>query len=679
MLKGLLASAGNVADTGPSDEYFNQVALLLKTSGSDAEDNSSFTDSSTSAHTITASGTPMQGSFSPYQPNGWATYFDGVDDSYSFADHSDWTISTAFTWEFWVNPDAAAGTGASSHSMINHWDGASNQRSIMIRQEASGFMAYLSTNGTAIAKTFTGTSTPVIGKWTHVALTWDGTTYRFYVDGVQEDSYVSSTAPHNSTTTLGVVEPPTGIDRFSGLMSDARFVNGTAVYTGATSFTPPATALTAITNTKLLLCSANRHLDLSTAAHSITITSVPKIVAGGPYLSTVSYDPAVHGGSAYFDGASDYLTVPNHADFQPTTAFTWECWAYPTAAAGTGNSSHHLLSFWNGWTNQSSLTLRQETSAWVAYFSTDGTGFNAITGTTTPVLNAWTHLAYTWDGTTYRLYVNGVHENSVANGTAPYAGTEPFEIGNMSASTALYDTFLGFIADVRVLDDSALYTGTGSFTPPTAPLTAVTNTKLLVSMQDAGIYDATCRGNFACNGDAETDTAEFKFGPSSILFDGTGDHLEIPANDAYLIGTQDFCLEGWVYFAAFANWDLVFDARSTENQAALDIYQSADGILRFYVLGIARMSSAPLSTGVWYHVAVTRQGTNGRMFINGVLADSWTDATSYLNPGVIRIGTNFQETLDMDGQIEDLRLTIGEARYTADFAIPTSNLPTKGN
>tara|TARA_Y100000114_G_scaffold150877_1_gene166866 strand:- start:22 stop:2187 length:2166 start_codon:yes stop_codon:yes gene_type:complete len=104
-------------------------------------------------------------------------------------------------------------------------------------------------------------------EWTHIALVLQGSTIRFYTNGKQTQSNSVSGSANNATKPFFIGSEGNSstqaIYSFDGLISNARFVNGTAVYPDGTDFTPPTEPLTAITNTKLLCCQSK---DSSTAA-----------------------------------------------------------------------------------------------------------------------------------------------------------------------------------------------------------------------------------------------------------------------------------------------------------------------------------------------------------------------------------------------------------------------------
>jgi hypothetical protein len=97
------------------------------------------------------------------------------------------------------------------------------------------------------------------------------------------------------------------------------------------------------------------------------------------------------------------------------------------------------------------------------------------------------------------------------------------------------------------------------------------------------------------------------------------------------------------------------------------------------VNNVTRITSplGTLLTNTWQHIAYTRTGGTGRLFVGGVLAGSWADTTNYVGT-VNRLGqTSASNAVDnrLSGYIDDLRITKGVARYTAGFTPPTAAFP----
>ena len=82
-----------------------------------------------------------------------------------------------------------------------------------------------------------------------------------------------------------------------------------------------------------------------------------------------------------------------------------------------------------------------------------------------------------------------------------------------------------------------------------------------------------------------------------------------------------------------------------------------------------------MSNGTCYHIAVSRSGTSLKLFIDGVEKASATNSSNFSNAtNVLGIGA-LRDTgqYPLNGYIDDLRITKGVARYTANFTAPTNN------
>ena len=206
-----------------------------------------------------------------FRPNvNGACAFDGLGNSttqeagLSIADSSDFYATGDWTLECWVLRNKLP---ASEAGIIGQWvSGAGTDRNILIYIEPNGTIKGLQNRSNS---NYEAGSVSAIKKneWTHIALVLQGSTIRFYTNGKQTQSNSVSGSANNATKPFFIGSEGNSssqsIYSFDGLISNARFVNGTAVYPDGTDFTPPTEPLTAITNTKVLCCQSK---DSSTTA-----------------------------------------------------------------------------------------------------------------------------------------------------------------------------------------------------------------------------------------------------------------------------------------------------------------------------------------------------------------------------------------------------------------------------
>ena len=211
--------------------------------------NHNFVDSSSNNYTVARFGTTSQGSFVPIPPSagveydisvhGGSCYFEGTTSSYLTVTHNG-GINVGlgdFTFETWLYPTT------------NDFGTMFNSGGYSLYRTSSGTISW-SASGYGI---FT-TSTPApINTWTHYAVSRTSGTMKVFVNGVQQTS-VSNTENYAFGTSLTVGKLNNNTWPFAGYLAGYRFVGGTGLYNSA--FTP-AVALTAVTNTKILLKFAN--------------------------------------------------------------------------------------------------------------------------------------------------------------------------------------------------------------------------------------------------------------------------------------------------------------------------------------------------------------------------------------------------------------------------------------
>ena len=644
-----------------SDPNFEYTTLLLPGNGTNGAQNNTFLDSSTNNFTITRNGNTTQGTFSPFSQTGWGNYFDGSGDYLQLADSTAWDLAGDFTIEMSLYKTS---TTSQTFFML----GAGGSTSILMYQNASNVIIFLTSSAVITAST-----AAQLNAWNHVALVRSGSTITLYLNGTnvgQATNATSFTGDAANGVRIGA-EYPTGFE-FTGYISNLRIVKGTAVYTS--NFTPPTAPLTAITNTSLLTCQSNRFIDNSTNAFAITRNGDVSVQAFSPFNPTAAWSASTNGGSGYFDGSGDYLatSTSSSAFAIGTGQFTVEAWVYTSDTVWMLVSSTTLGGLGFGYNVDNGS---QGLGIWRV-----GVGPAVTSGVQIPY-NAWTHIAVSRDSSNnVRFYANGVQIGSTTNSTADFGTVDQvFQVGTDRVVTQFL--FTGYAASVRVIKGAAQYTGS-TYTVPTAPLTAITNTSLLLNYTNAGIYDATSKNDLETVGNAQISTTQSKFGGSSMLFDGTGDWLALPASQNFAFGTGDFTIEGWLYASAlgsvnahgvFQQGTSLFPA-SVSNSLALGVNPS--GTLVIYAKNTNTNSTATVSTGLWAHFALVRFGTTTVLYANGTAVITVTsDSTNYTGT-FFGVGSIFGTSgTNWNGYIDDLRITKGVARYTASFTAPTAAFP----
>ncbi len=174
-------------------------------------------------------------------------------------------------------------------------------------------------------------------------------------------------------------------------------------------------------------------------------------------------------------------------------------------------------------------------------------------------------------------------------------------------------------------------------------------------------------------GNAQIDTAQIKFGTASGLFDGTGDSVQTPNGTDFQF-PSDFTVEAWVRPTTTGSFTNIFiQDNGTVNAWWLrknNLNELGYGV----VGGSDLLTGGTINSNVWTHVAMCKSGTTLRLFVNGLQVNAGTgySATIGITTGTAEIGGG---SFAYTGNIDDLRITKGVARYTGNFNIPTAAFP----
>ena len=662
----------------------NSKYTTLLATAVDTSDNNNITDSSSNNHSITVNGDAHAGTFSPYRSGGYSMYFDGSD--YVDLGNGNLAINTEdFTIETWVNVTLGSNMSIANNS---NWNSGNNTgwRALIT---TAGLINLTASQGSwnSYPSIYASTNAIPSNEWVHVVICRDSGVISSYINGIKDPNTVNYSASLNQTggsslssySLIGAYIADGGeYNNLTGYLSDFHFKLGSAKYT--TTFSPPIERLTVESGTDVLLFNKPFLKDESTNAYTTSISGDPKIKPFSPY-DYEEYSATNHGGSVYFDGSGDKLTIGgSSSDFNfGTNSFTIESWVYSTVAAvgpifnthrvGTG-SGYYLSLLANGAIN------------WGNYV--DGTG-DITTAAGAFTQNTWNHISLNRDASSsnsLKIYVNGILKYTGTSATDYNTfNYGPFVGGYDPGGNQYY--FTGYTSDIVVVNGSVLRTGGTSvgdvaFTPPTTPISTPSNTKLHIKGTDASIIDKSQNRNLKITSNI-TSTTQTKFANTrSIYFDGS---TSVNLNETLIFPTTNtpFTGELWFYPTNIAGAGRLIGQADVANSGRLSLNLETDGRIRLYWNGANNLySTNSISDNQWHHIAFVRKN-NGYLavYVNGTETELAQDNNNRsIDSSLTRIGSQGPSYFPsyIQGYIQDVRLTNGLARYTTNFTPPTASL-----
>lgn len=566
-----------------------------------------------------------------------------------------------FTIEMWVNT-----TATNSYATLIERPSASSFTSgawsLMFNAgAANGLISLYVADYSTGSPLITGTIPIADGSWHHVAWTRSGSTHTVWIDGVQDTSvtWAGTVADIATGIKIGTNTNFAGRD-YVGSMDDLKITIGACRYYAA--FNPelddPFWNYTSV----LLPLSTDTN-----EAHGRNVTTSGTVQIGQTSVARV-YDT----GATYF--STGLVQLPADSSMEPGSGdFTYEFW-FNTSSAARQWFFAASTDYWVGidlnfvGANLMGFWLSSNGTSWdIATADPGGNGRGAIAVSS----GKWNHVALVRKGTSITMFVNGVADKTItvtAGTSIVNKSAQAKRLGN--AGTVNYPV-IGYMQDFRFTKGYARYTA--NFVPSDCPMPTTdsvdkywASTRLLLSLAsdtiDSKNHAVTSVGTSAVISDA-------KFG-QAISFAGSN-YLTTPASADFNIGTGDFTIEAWVRLTdASAYQFLLGNDVNASGYMMLAFNQNNNvGYISIGRAGVAwavNFTGSGLTSGVWYHVAIVRQGTANKCYVNGVqIGSTVTDSTNWsfnnLWIGAQSGGPTF------NGAIRELRVTPGVARYTRKF------------
>jgi hypothetical protein len=190
------------------------------------------------------------------------------------------------------------------------------------------------------------------------------------------------------------------------------------------------------------------------------------------------YRPGKVGRAFNFNGFGRHVRVPDSPSLHLTDALTIEAWVYLTQAGSP--TSYSIIVKYDGilGVNQSAFgfSIKADSELYLLV-SRDGRPADStqINSTGTIPVNQWTHVAATYDGSSMKLYINGILDSTLAYSGGIFPGTDDLGIGANVGGMQKGRVAGGFVG---MIDEPAIYN------------------RALSAEEIKGIYDAGSAGKY---------------------------------------------------------------------------------------------------------------------------------------------------------------------------------------
>lgn len=550
--------------------------------------------------------------------------FDGVNDYVSIPSNSVINaLTNTMSFAFWINPKSFL---ADSRLIERGIIGSVNQFTIMFNSATGRLRATI--DGQTL--TVDVANSLIVGEWSFVVYTYDGTTARFYINGSEVKSAVQSIDITGGTGNIYISKSHVAGNYVNAYMRDVRIYNDaltadevTYLYTRGESGADP-------TNDNLV-----GHWKFDDGEGSLIADSSGNGNDGQAHNIT---EPAFWDKYATFDGVDDYVDLGADSYLAPSS-FSVSLWfkmnstpaQYDGLVSKTNGSS--WTTGWGIWWNSASQLKAQVYESWTV-------------GPTVTVSNPtqWNHAVLTFDGTTTKLYINGSSGTDRVMASSPSGTANPLRIGHMG--TTAYSAGAD-IRDIRIYNDALtsnevtyIYTAGESGTDPTE--TNLVGKWLLNDGEGSVVADSSASGN---DGTAIGITEPAFWNQPHANFDGTDDYVGTGVGVESTYDFTTFSISCWV------NPSEIGDAQYTKGIVAKETGASSDGFSLgiyngnwlFWVSGSAIQINTSFAINAWKHLVGIYDGTNIKLYLNGVQIGATTAATLVNNNDELTIGRWIRE------------------------------------
>ncbi|MCZ6702547.1 MAG: LamG domain-containing protein, partial [Ignavibacteria bacterium] len=539
---------------------------------------------------------------------GWVTGIDslaldldGLTDYFTIPDDASLDIIDEITLAAWIK------TRKTGEQVILEKEDGISGYSIFLKDDGSFSVSF---NGDDTKRVNTSSIySNRLDKWVHFAATYDGSKIRTYVNGIADDSLTTSITIGVNSEILSVGAYSDGTGKFMGLLDEVKIIYEAISPSNIKNLAAASNRPALVGHWAMEENGGATLIDSSSSKNNASIIEGPSWVEGKRGLALD------------LNGTIDYCSVPDDPTLNISSAITIAAWIkpskYETQRIIRKVDETNDLGY--------SLFLSVDSTISIRFNNSNDKRVNSITkypGTG----NTWMHVAATYDGSTIRIYVNGVEDNTQ---------TVDFNIGitnndlTIGADADETDFFEGLLDDLRIYNYA-------------------------LSSMDIS--------NLQADWSPAVPTTVSNGAGYALDFDGTNDFIDC-GNSSSVNITDYITLEAWIKSDKYKATQSIIKKNGSGSGYELSLSKDKNLFFRLNGNNLWRANSTslyPHDGNTWMHVAATYDGTKLTIYINGIAEG--TDSSPFdsikVNNNNLVIGADANDTgiRLFDGAIDEVRI-----------------------
>jgi hypothetical protein len=577
---------------------------------------------------------------------GSAVQFNGIDD-YAYINNVDFVApSDQLTLEAWVKPEANLNSTTTLYQTI-----IGKGLNFNLNISDAGLLSGSIRNQSNQRVVIEAANVVRMSEWNYIALTYDGSLIKIYVNGVKVGEKAQTGLISQTTEVVSVGNLNGRYNPLQGILDEIKIYQQVlsaeelkANYDQYT-FTPP------VNNT------TNLHFDFSEPVNANAFFDVTKVMSaqcqnGSCPIAGVS---GISGNAVQFNGlGKNYLYLYDSQYTRPTNELTLEAWVKPEQNLFSTTTPYQTV------ISKSTifeLSLSDTGAVRGGITNSDGVRV-AFDAANAILMGQWNHIAMTYNGSVIKLYANGIKVGEKAQTGLVMDSNTLVYFGRLG----IYLPYQGLLDEAKIytraLTDAEINTDYNQY-----PQNFVGPDYLQFNFSEGAnalsFADLSGTKFSQCSGTTCPTSGVVGISGNGLSFDGLDD-VALVLDSTYTKPTDQLTLEAWVNPQPNLNSTSSYQAVLAKAQDYTMLI-SDTGLLQLSIKNQSNtrvILSVPyvIKYGEWNHLVMTYDGALIKAYVNGVKVGEKVQTGLVADSGGNLYIGNYNKITALQGMLDEVRV-----------------------